>query len=366
MTEVRPFSEEFATDTAALYFRAMRGQNRDPGSALPAYFSEILLRNPWADPEIPSLVCIDKGKVIAALGIIPRPMEFLGQDIRAATITQFMVEPDYRRSSVAMQLLRRCFQGPQDMTWVDGASDPVYRFHKIFGSFPAHFYSLHWMRVLRPFATGRTFLTRFGAAGRTLHSVAGLATVPADLLATRLSPFGARRPPVSARDASAEELFACIEEIGWREPLKPRYDAASFAWLIAEAAQATHLGRLRTLVVFDADERKCGWLVYYAQAAGTAYLLQLGTRTPDDFEPVLLALFADAWDQGCAVVKGPSRPEYLTVLTANHCLLRHPGSSALIHSRDLEILRTVRLGEAALSGLDGERWQRFSAPDWGS
>jgi hypothetical protein len=52
------------------------------------------------------------------------------------------------------------------------------------------------------------------------------------------------------------------------------------------------------------------------------------------------------------------------VLTGNHCLFRHPGSSALIHARNPEILRTVRLGEAALSGLDGERWQRFSAPEW--
>jgi len=366
MTEVRPFSEEFAIDTAILYFRAMRGQTRHPGKALPAYFCEILLRNPWATPDVPSWVCLENGKLIGTLGIVPRPMVFRGRDIVAATMTQFMVDPDHRRGPAAMQLLRRCFQGPQDMTWVDGASDPVHLFHKVCGSFPAHFYSLHWMRVLRPFENGRSFLVRFGTPGKVLHRVAALATIPADLLATRLPPFGARRPAVSFRSASAAELLACIEKIGWREPLSPRYGAASFAWLLAQAAQAPVVGQLRTLIVHDSDGVACGWLVYFAKAAGAAYLLQLGIRAANDYESVLQALFADAFEQGCVVAKGPSRPGYLTTLTRNYCVFRHPESSALIHSRNPDLVNTVRLGEAALSGLDGERWQRFSTGDWGS
>jgi len=361
MTEIRPFSEEFAAATATLYFRAMRGQSTQPGAALSQYFCEILLGNPWATPEIPSLVCLENGKVIAALGVVPRPMEFRGQNIVAATLTQFMVDPDHRRSPAAIQVLRRCFQGPQDMTWVDGASDPVHLFHKACGSLPAHFYSLHWMRVLRPFETGRDILSR---KGKVLHRVAALATIPADLLVTRLPIFRIRRPAFSVRAASTEELFACIEEIGWREPLKPRYDLASFTWLAAQAARALPFGQFRTLIVHDSAGVKCGWLAYFAKSHATAYLLQLGIRRADHFEPVLQALFADAWDQGCAVVKGPSRPEYLTTLTRNYCLFRHPGSSALIHSRNPDLLNTVRLGDAALSGLDGERWQRFAAESW--
>lgn len=364
MTEIRPFSEEFANAIAALHFRAMRGQTRQPGAALPEYFREILLRNPWATPEIPSLVCVENGKMIAALGVVPRPMEFRGQNIVAATLTQFMVDPDHRRSTAAIQLLRRCFQGPQDMTWLDGASDPVYLFHKAFGSLPAHFYSLHWMRILRPFETGRDVLSRSSGKGKVLHNLAALGTIPADILAARLPMFRVRRPAVSWRPASTGELFACIEEIGWREPLKPRYDAASFAWLTAQTAQARTLGQFRTLIVYDSVGVKCGWLAYFAKNHGTAYLLQLGIRRADHFEPVLQTLFADAWDLGCAVVKGPSRPDYLTTLTRNQCFFRHPGSSALIHSSNPDLLNTVRLGDAALSGLDGERWQRFAAESW--
>jgi len=364
MTEIRAFSEEFAAGTASLYFRAMRGKSQQPSAKLAEYFCEMLLGNPWASPEIPARVCLEDGKVIAALGVVPRPMEFRGENIIAATLTQFMVDPEHRRSPAAMQLLCRCFEGPQDMTWVDGASDPVHLFHRACGSLPAHFYSLHWMRVLRPFEMGREILSRRGSKGRLFHGITGLLSRPADFVAQRLPPFGAGKPGFSALPVSSEELLACIREIGWREPLKPRYDPRSFAWLTGQAARAQAFGQFRMLVVFDAAGLKCGWLAYFAKRGGTAYLLQLGVRRADHFEAVLRALFADAWDVGCAVVKGPSRPEQLTALTQNYCVLRHPGSSALIHSRNPDLLNAVRLGEAALSGLDGERWQRFSGESW--
>jgi hypothetical protein len=364
MMEIRPFDEEFAAAGANLYLRAMRGQSRPAGAPLQEYFCEVLLRNPWATPEISSKISIEDGNVIAFLGVIPRPMVFRGQPIVAATLTQFMVDPDHRRSSAAIQLLRRCFAGPQDLTWVDGASDPVHLFHRPCGSLPAHFYSLHWMRVLRPFDMGRSFLRRFGSAGKAAHHAARIGTAPGDFVAGRLGVFRPPRPALSYRAASARELFGCIQEIGWRDPLKPAYDLLSFEWLLAQASQARSFGELRSLIVDDPAGKPCGWLVYFAKRHDTAYLLQAGTRRADQFESVLHVLFADAWDQGCAVVKGPSRPEYLTTLTKNYCLMRHPGSSALIHSRNPDIVNSVRLGEAALSGLDGERWQRFAAESW--
>jgi len=192
MIEIRPFTEEFAAGAASLHFRAMRGQSKDPGVALPKYFCEVLLGNPWATPEIPPLVCLEEGKVIGSLGVIPRPMEFRGQNIVAATLTQFMVDPDYRRGPAAVQLLRRCLQGPQDMTWADGSGDPVHLFHKAFGSLAA--YSLHWMRFLRPFESGRDFLSRLGGKGKVLQRLAALGTIPADFMVTRLPMFRVRRP----------------------------------------------------------------------------------------------------------------------------------------------------------------------------
>ena len=364
MTEIRPFQEEFCDDAAALHMRAMRGQSRTPSPALARYFREVLLENPWAVPEIPSLVCLENGKLIGMLGVIPRPLEFRGENITAATLTQFMVDPSHRRGGAAVQLLRRCFQGPQEMSWADGAAEPVHLLHKALGGQPANFYSLHWMRILRPFGTVRDALSRRPAAPRILHALAAAAAPPGDFLAARLPVFRPLRPAGSWQAAAPDELFECIAEIGWREPLRPRYEIDSFRWLLAQMNRARSLGEVRTIIVKDSAGLRCGWLVYFAKRGGTAYLMQLGTRRADHFETVFRALLADAWDQGCVVAKGTARPEQLTTVTKNYCVFRHAESSALIHSRNTDLLRTVRLGEAALSGLDGERWQLFAPESW--
>lgn len=364
MTEIRPFQEEFCGAAATLHMQAMRGQSREPAPALAQYFRQVLLENPWVTPEIPSLVCLENGRLIGMLGVIPRPMEFRGERIMAATLTQFMVHPDSRRGSAAMQLLRRCFQGPQGMSWADGASDPVHLLHKALGSMPAYFYSLHWMRILRPFGTVRDVLSRQGGAARLLHAIAAAGAAPADLLATRLPVFRPKRPSFSWQAVTPAELFECISEIGWREPLRPSYDLSSFEWLLAQMNRARSLGDVRAVIVKDGAGLRCGWLVYFAKRGGAAYLMQLGTRRADHFEGVFQVLLADAWDQGCVVAKGTARPEQLTTVTKNSCIFRHGGSSALIHSRNADLLANVRLGEAALSGLDGERWQLFAPESW--
>jgi hypothetical protein len=197
-----------------------------------------------------------------------------------------------------------------------------------------------------------------------LGAAAGIVTAPADFLMAQLPILRPPRPVLPVSPATSEELFDCITEIGWKAPLKPRYDRASFVWLIRQASLAVSLGKFRTVIVHDTNGLPCGWLAYFCKTGGTAFLLQLGVRRPEHFGAVLQSLLADAWDQGCATVKGFSRPEQLTTLTQNRCLLRHPGSSALIHSRNPDLLNIVRLGEAALSGLDGERWQRFASESW--
>jgi hypothetical protein len=179
-------------------------------------------------------------------------------------------------------------------------------------------------------------------------------------------PFGALRLPTStfaSRALSAEELFDCIQDIGWRDSLKPAYELASFRWMMSEVARAHALGELRMMTVLDPQGVRCGWFAYCAKAGGTAHILQIGVRRRDQFDPTLRALFRDAWHAGCIVVKGQSIPQFLTNLTGQFCLFRHASSAALVHSRDPDLLNTVRAGEAALSFLDGESWLRFSSED---
>jgi hypothetical protein len=364
MGEIRPFGEEHAEQAAKLYFTAMRGNANTPGKDLAKYFCEILLSNPWASPEIPSLVYLEEGRIVGMLGVVPRPMVFRGKAILAATTTQFMVRRGYR-GPAAIQLLRRVFQGPQDLTWTDGAAEEVNGLWTALGGYTASLYGFNWIRILRPFGTGRSVLSRAGRAGRIAKQIAGVVTSPADFVLSRMavSALGKPSSPYLSKLVSSDELLACIDEIGWRESLRPAYSQPSFSWLIQQAAMVKSQD-LRMVVVTDRQGVRCGWFVYYAERGEAGYVLQIGAKRRDQFADILRALFADAWHQGTVCVKGASIPGCLSVLTGQHCIFRHPTSATLIQSRNAELLNAVRLGEAAMTRLDGECWLRFAREDW--
>jgi hypothetical protein len=364
MGEVRSFTEEHADGVARLYFRSVRGQDREPGKTLPAYFTELHLHNPWATPEVPALVYIEKGKVVGALGILPRDMEFRGRPVRVATMTLYMVDPEYRNGPAAIHLLRRALKGPQDFSWTDGASGHVGALWSAMGGYADAPYAFNWFRILRPLGTARMGLDRIGKAGRYLKPFSGLVTAPGDFLLSK-APHEALREPVSpcaAKAVNAEMLLECIQTLGWSSTLKPVYTAETFPWLMHEAGQ-NRLGVFRMMTVSDSSGY-CGWFIYYALRGGPAFVMQIGVRRKDDFRNVLLALFHDAWHQGSVCVKGAAIPEYSTAMTELGCIFRHPHDRVVVHSKNSEIANAVRTGEAALSRLDGIAWLRFSAEPW--
>lgn len=60
------------------------------------------------------------GRILGFLGVMPRPMLFNGQLIKAAPSSQFIVAPESR--SVGVMLLRAFFEGPQDLSLTDEAN----------------------------------------------------------------------------------------------------------------------------------------------------------------------------------------------------------------------------------------------------
>jgi hypothetical protein len=366
MGEVRSFTEEHADGAARLYLRAVRGQNRQPGKSLAEYFCQLHLSNPWASPEMPALVYLEKGKVVGTLGVVPRTLEFRGRPITIATTSIYMVDPEYRNGAAAIQLLGALLKGPQEFSWTDGASGSVHALWSALGGHTASLYAFNWIRVLRPLGTARIGLDRIGRAGRLVKPATGLLTTPIDLLLSK-APLGLLREPVSpytSKMVSAEELLACIQELSWRERLKPHYTAETFPWLMREVAKNKSAGNLRMMTVSNADGKQSGWFIYYAVRGGASFVLQIGVRGKDDFKNTILALFQDAWQQGSVCVKGASIPQYLTIMTEQHCFFRHPYDRVVIHSKNPEIVAAVRSGDAALTRLDGIGWLRFSGEQW--
>jgi hypothetical protein len=366
MEEIRAFSEEHISDVANLYLRAVRGQFRAAPRALEDAFRESFLANPWASPEICPLVYIDKGNLVGFLGVIPRPMEFRGRPIRAATITVWMADHKLHRGLAGMKLLSHLMKGPQDFSITEGASNEASAVYTAVGARVSSLYSFNWMRVLRPCQTARSFLDRAGGVFPMLKGVSGVVTTPMDFLFSKV-PLGMFQRPksqYSSKLVSAAELLESIHEARGREALRPAYSMPSFGWLISQAGTGSGHRGLRLKIVYDADGARCGWFVHYANPDRVGYVLQIGCHRRQQFAEVLRALFEDAWEQGACAVKGRAVPQFLVAFSEQYCLFRQPYACVIGHSRDPEIMNAFLTADAALSGLDAGAWLRFSSEDW--
>ncbi len=366
MGDISDFAEQDVPEVSGLYLRGMRGRPGLPGTPLQDYFREIFFVNPWASPEYPSLVYRDGGTIVGFLGVIPRQMDFRGQTIRVGVTSQFVVDRRQHRGFAAMELLRHFLRGPQDLSFCDGVSEEVHRIWLSAGAQAARLYSFNWLRVLRPFGTARSFGDRIEGPLGWLGRTAAAGAVPLDFLFSKL-PHAALRPPSSpftSTPLDADGLYRCMEEVGWREALKPSYDLASFRWLMSQVASNRSLGDLLMTAVHNSAGDLCGYYACQAKPGGHANVLQIGVRRRDQFDDVLRALFRDAWRHGASSVKGQAIPSALVNLTNQFCLFRQAHTCVLFKAKDPAIADAIFRGDAALSRLDGECWLRFATEPW--
>ncbi len=368
MGEVRKFEEAHLPDVAALELKVFHDRRGPASLRLQKYFGEIFLWNPWREEELSSLVYVHNNKVVGFLGVIPRPMLFRGRPIRAAVVSQFMVDREECRGSAGLELIRRFFAGPQDLSLTDGATDAGHAVWTAAGARAAQLYSLQWTRVLRPIGYARGLLAahpRMPAAVRSASRWSAPGCALADAVLSRMSfrALSAPKTDFRSRPAAPDEVLECAREIGWREPLRPSYEPESFRWLLAQAATARRHGVLRSAVVHDPRGSRAGWYSYYAKRGGLSTVLQIGASTRH-FEEVLETMFNDAWAYGSTAVSGQVVPRFLLSLSNRRCMLSYIGHGVLAHSRDPNLLGCILQGEAALTRLDGEWWTRFAVEAW--
>jgi hypothetical protein len=138
--------------------------------------------------------------------------------------------------------------------------------------------------------------------------------------------------------------------------LVPRYDAASFAWLLERCRRKAVRNRLRAMTVSDPQGRELGWFVWYEKRARDGEVIQL-VAAEGRLEAVLQAAIADARAQGLALLRGDVDGRDLQAYRNAFCLL-NSGRWMLVHSRRQAIVDSFMRGTALFSGLDGERWIR--------
>jgi hypothetical protein len=355
MSHIRPLERADMPQVAELYELGVRSGRPAPPPGLVPYFERVLLDQPWADPEVPSLVYVDDdGSIVAFQGSSVRRARFDGRPIRIGCAGQLVAHPEARHRAVGALVVRAYLAGPQELTITDSANDQMRQIWIRLGGEMSPASCIGWMRVLRPWRfleayvrdrrgwlppTNGRMPAVFDAA--TTRWVGRVSTPPApDTITETLTP------------AALVEHFPAIAD---RVRLHLDYDEAYVAWLFDELAVVRGLGTPVARLVRERTGRVLGWYVYCLIPGGIARVAQVAAADRHSGS-VLDDLLHDAWSRGAAAVIGRIEPRLLEPLKHRRCLLHFAGSAALVHSRHEMILGAIASGRSLLTRLDGEWW----------
>src|SRR5688572_25367286 len=152
MAFVRPLCERDIPGVAELHRRVLRGNAPAINGWVQGYrdyFADVFLNDAALSTGLASLVYLREGRIAGFLGIMPRLMRFHGRPLLAAVCSQFVVDPA-ERGQAGLQMLKRCFDGDQDLSITDEAGDGTRKIWQWSGGATALPYSIHWIRPLRP------------------------------------------------------------------------------------------------------------------------------------------------------------------------------------------------------------------------
>lgn len=318
-----------------------RFSERPTDAELGTYLERTFWANPWRDDELPSLVYEDsRGRVGGFLGVIPRPMVFRGQPLRAAVATQLMVAPEYR-GLVGLRLVRAYRSGVQDLSLSDTANDAARRLWQSVGGAVAVAHSVEWECALRP---------RWVAAlPRPLARAVGKA-VPKPSELARLD--GCATDPLDAAT-----MAAAAPQLLQEYTLRPRYEDGTFGWLLGQLAQKRQFGGLEGALVRK-GHTALGWFLYCLDGNGQGQVVQVVSRAADR-SLVLAHLFDHARRRGAWTLAGRLAPEFMPALATLSCRLRPGAPWVLVDAARPEVLLAIAHGAAFLSRLDAEWWLSF-------
>jgi hypothetical protein len=255
-----------------------------------------------------------------------------------------------------MRLEKRFLDGPQDLSVANGANALSKKIWEGCGGLSVPLYSLDWFRPIRP---ARALLEL--AAGqrsrpwpRALRQLSDAADA---LVGNRLTRRSASDDEPASELIELDPAFAA-ERLA-KAPgfdLVPRYDAASFAWLLAMCRRKALRGRVRAMAVRAPGGRELGWFVTYEKHEWVGEVVAM-VAAEGQLLAVLRAAIADAGAQGLALLRGDVDGRDLQAYRDAVCLL-NTGRWMLVHSRRQAITDTFLRGKALFQGLDGERWIR--------
>jgi hypothetical protein len=361
MSCIRNFREQDIPHVAALHGRLMRtGVTPSDGrmESYRRYFAGVFLDDTTASAGLSSLVYERGGRIRGFLGVVARRLRFRGEPILAAVCSQFVVDPA-ERGQAGLQMLKRCFDGPQDLSVTDEAGDDTRRIWEWRGGATALPYSIHWIRPLRPVQGALTFArhdTRLAPFVRVLSPMAWV--MDAIVTTPHRSPFRPAQPRGTREDLEPATLLACWADVAGGRSLVPDYDERSLTRIVERTRERIDQGRLRKCLVKDEAERIAGWFVYGARRDGIGEVLQVAAK-PFQARTVLDHLVDDAWQQGVTALSGRLDPEFAGELSEKTCFMYRRGHWTLVHSKRADLSHALQRGDAFFTRLEGEWCLRF-------
>ena len=348
VSAIRPLEPDDIPGVAALYERVMRSGTPHPEPAVEDFFRETVLMQPWADPEIPSLVYDDPDAgILGFLGSHVRRLLLDGRPVRVGCSGQLVADPDAAkpgsgRAAHAQPHARRAGRDAHRRR-----HPTVRAMWERLGGVTLPLASMGWTRVLRP--------ARFAAAiagpapGReprrsaaVLDALAGPAHPPRPAPARARGLHRAAHQRAAARTRRARQLAA-----------SPRLQRVYLDWLFAQMEAVPERGELRRLAVRDERGDPLGWAVYYRARGGISQVQQIAAL--GDPGQVVDHVLWDAAQGGSVAVQGRLEPALVPPLFDRRCIFRRT-EWALLRADDPELLAAITAGDSLLTRMDGEWW----------
>jgi hypothetical protein len=339
---------------AELYRFVDNSDWRIPPAEVPLWFERTLLSDPWADPEIPTLVHVeDSGEITAFIASHVRRMRFDDKTIRLASGGPLIVHPKARNRAVGPRLWRHYLDGPQELTTTDGASDEMRQIFELIGGQMLHPSSMAWARVFRPFSFVGKRALHFRPRATALS--ARVWPVLDDIAAKTVPYFGAPHAPGTRTELLTPKLLLEYLPVVTRSlRLFPDYDEPYLDWLFAELNHNRTWGSPVYRLVRDQQDRVLGWYVYFLLDGAGCQVVQIASSDRHAGD-VLEALFADVVEHGGAAAQGRVEPRLLAALAQRGALFRYSARS-LVHSKEPDLLGVLAAGQALLTRLEGDWW----------
>ncbi|HWU60395.1 MAG TPA: hypothetical protein VN112_00065 [Ensifer sp.] len=365
MSEVRPLAADDIGAVTALYYRILRQGKAAPPAALAAYFRAFYLDSPYRDPDIPALVHVaDDGRVSGFVGVHLVPYLLGERKLRAAYCGALMSEDHESDPLAGARLLKAFISGPQDVSLSETAnviSETMWT--KLRGrTIPG--YSFEWFRVLRPagFASALagekvTLLQHLAPVARIID---GRGTGKSSLTRFALTPAPAG---LALEDADFAGFADAVRKLNAAKLVKPDWAHGYLDHVLANAVIKPAYGQAHMGLVKTKSGEPIGAFLYHLKPSGIGRVLEVSAM-PGRLGPVLDLLFAHALENGAAGLRGRSSPELIEAATGRSMIMATI-SSTVVHSKDPAIAEAFLSGNSMLTGLAGERWNRFFGGDFG-